>query len=129
MDWVSTSGFNWGNAYSWSSWRDADSLFGETYRALARFGKPIMISEIGTTNDGGEPATWIPATLTRLRDAYPRVRAIVWYDEVDGGGLDFRLQGQTARALAGSAAVGSGWLRPLRIATLPGPRAGTHPRA
>ena len=22
VDWVSTSGFNWGNAYEWSSWRD-----------------------------------------------------------------------------------------------------------
>ena len=25
VDWVSTSGFNWGTAYSWSSWRDADA--------------------------------------------------------------------------------------------------------
>jgi len=119
VDWVSTSGFNWGDAYSWSSWRDADGLYGETYRALERFGKPIMISEIGTTDHGGDPAVWIRDTLSRLRDAYPLVRAIVWYDAIDDGGLDFRLRGPTARTLAGPAALGSGWLRPLRIATVP----------
>jgi Glycosyl hydrolase family 26 len=120
VDWVSTSGFNWGNAYSWSSWRDADGLYGETYRALERFGKPIMISEIGTTDDGGDPTAWIRDTLSRLREAYPRVHAIVWYDAVDDAGLDFRLRGPTARTLAGPAAVGTGWLRPLGIATLSG---------
>jgi beta-mannanase len=119
VDWVSTSGFNWGDAYPWSSWRDADGLYGETYRALEQFGKPIMISEIGTTADGGDPVAWIRDTLSRLRQAYPRVRAIVWYDSVDRAGLDFRLRGPTERTLAGSAALGSGWLRPLRIASLP----------
>ncbi len=32
VDWVATSGFNWGDAYDWSSWRDADAIFGSAYR-------------------------------------------------------------------------------------------------
>lgn len=119
VDWVSTSGFNWGTAYKWSSWRSADQLYGSTYRALARFGKPIMISEIGTTALGGDPSAWITSTLARLRGAYPRLRAVVWYDDVDAAGLDFRLRGPTARALARRAAVGRDWLQPPRIETLP----------
>jgi Glycosyl hydrolase family 26 len=111
VDWVSTSGFNWGEAYSWSSWREADALYGATYRALARFGKPIMISEIATTDLGGDPATWIAQALARLRTGYPLLRALVWYDDIDGGGLDFRLRGETARALANRAATGDGWLQ------------------
>ncbi len=63
VDWVSTSGFNWGDAYSWSSWRTADPLYRDTYRALARFGKPIMISEIGTTGVGGDAAPVDPPDL------------------------------------------------------------------
>jgi beta-mannanase len=115
VDWVSTSGFNWGDAYSWSSWRTADSLYGATYAALSAFGKPIMISEIGTTGSGGDPRAWIGQTLRTLRTSYPLLRAVVFYDDIDGGGLDFRLQGPTARAISQPGALGHDWLQQLRL--------------
>jgi hypothetical protein len=118
VDWVSTSGFNWGDAYSWSSWRTADSLFGATYTALSSFGKPIMISEIGTTGSGGDPHAWIGQTLARLRTGYPLLRAVLFYDDIDGGGLDFRLRGPTVRAIAQPGALGHNWLQPLRLREL-----------
>jgi beta-mannanase len=111
VDWVSTSGFNWGTAYSWSSWRDADQLYGDTYRALARFRKPIMISEIGTTTAGGDARAWIRHTFRTLRTDYPKLKAVLWYDDIDGGGLDFRLQGQTEGALGQKGALGPNWLQ------------------
>jgi hypothetical protein len=114
VDWVSTSGFNWGDAYPWSSWRTADPLYRDTYRALSRYDKPIMISEIGTTDVGGDPRAWIRQTFQRLRTGYPRLRAVLWYDDIDGGGLDFRLKGQTAGALAQPGALGNGWLQEPR---------------
>ncbi len=120
VDWVSTSGFNWGDAYSWSSWRTADPLYRDTYQALTRFGKPIMISEIGTTGLGGDPRAWIRETFARLRAAYPRVRAVVWYDDIDGGGLDFRLQGPTAGVLRQPGTLGTGWLQDLTLDTIGG---------
>jgi hypothetical protein len=120
VDWVSTSGFNWGDSYSWSAWRSADALYGATYAALSAFGKPIMISEIGTTDSGGDPYAWIGQTLKRLRTGYPLLRALVWYDDIDGGGLDFRLRGPTARAIAQPGALGRGWLQPLSLRTLGG---------
>lgn len=118
VDWVSTSGFNWGEAYSWSSWRTADALYGDTYRALARFGKPIMLSEIGTTDVGGDARLWIRQTFQRLRTGYPLLRAVLWYDDIDGGGLDFRLVGQRAGALRQPGALGSDWLRSPRLEDL-----------
>jgi len=114
VDWVSTSGFNWGNAYSWSSWRTADPLYRDTYRNLSRFDKPIMISEIGTTGVGGNARVWIRQTFQTLRRSYPRLRAVLWYDDIDGGGLDFRLQGQIAGALSQPGTLGSGWLQEPR---------------
>ena len=111
VDWVSTSGFNWGTSYSWSSWRTADPLYRDTYRALSRFDKPIMISEIGTTTAGGDAREWIRQTFTRLRTGYPKLKAVLWYDDIDGGGLDFRLQGQTEGALAQKGALGPNWLQ------------------
>ena len=75
VDWVSTSGFNWGEAYSWSSWRAADALYGGTYAALSTFGKPIMITEIGTTGSGGDPYSWIGQTqATPAHELSPAAR-------------------------------------------------------
>jgi hypothetical protein len=119
VDWVSTSGFNWGQAYDWSSWRDADALYGATYRALAKFGKPVMISEIGTTAVGGDPKAWIRETLHRLRTGYPKLRAILWYDDVDAAGLDFRLRGATENALRQPSALGDDWVRKPVLEALP----------
>jgi hypothetical protein len=118
VDWVSTSGFNWGDAYSWSSWRTADSLYGATYTALSAFGKPIMISEIGTTGSGGDPHAWIGQALRTLRTSYPLLRAVVFYDDIDGGGLDFRLRGPTAHAISQPGALGHEWLQHLRLKRL-----------
>ena len=118
VDWVSTSGFNWGGAYSWSGWRTADPLYRDTIDALARFDRPIMISEIGTTDIGGDARTWIRQTFQRLRTGYPELRAVLWYDDVDGAGLDFTLTGQRAGALKQPGTLGTNWLREPRLKAL-----------
>ena len=79
-----------------------------------------MISEIGTTGLGGDPRGWIRETFARLRAAYPRLRAVVWYDDIDGGGLDFRLQGPTAGVLKQPGTLGTGWLQDLTFQTIDG---------
>ena len=117
VDWVSTSGFNWGNAYEWSSWRDGrPAVPRHLPRSSSRFGKPIMICEIGTTGDGGDARAWIRQTFqTPARLATRGCSAVLWYDDIDGGGLDFRLQGQTAGALRSRARSGKGWLQKPRF--------------
>ena len=77
-----------------------------------------MISEIGTTGDGGDARVWIRQTLQTLRASYPRLRAVLWYDDIDGGGLDFRLQGQTAGALSQPGTLGKGWLQKPRFSVV-----------
>jgi hypothetical protein len=43
---------------------------------------------------------------------------VVWYDDVDAAGLDFRLRGPTERTVSRPEAVGRGWLRAPRIVAL-----------
>jgi len=57
-------------------------------------------------------------TLAQLRSDFPRLRAVVWYDDVDAAGLDFRLRGATEGAVAERAAIGRDWLRVPRIRAL-----------
>jgi cellulose synthase (UDP-forming) len=99
VDWVSTTGFNWGTTASWSRWRDFDTVFAATYEALESFGKPIIFCEVGTVADGGDPAAWISDAVARIADDYPLLQAVVWFDADYPGAPDFSLTATTGRAL------------------------------
>jgi cellulose synthase (UDP-forming) len=109
VDWVSVTGFNWGDTFTWSRWNSFNRIFGGTYDALLKFRKPIMISEVATVPTGGSARLWITAALTQLPRRFPGVRAIVWFDDRYPGGalngagrreVDFRLYGAAARAFS-----------------------------
>ena len=99
VDWVSATGFNWGDSNNWNVWRDAGEIFRATYAALRGLGKPIMISEIGTVSSGGDAGRWVADALLRVRTEYPAVRAVVWFDAPYSRYVDFSLRGRAAAAL------------------------------
>jgi cellulose synthase (UDP-forming) len=105
VDWVSMTGFNWGSSYPWNTWHSFASVFDDAYRRLVRFGKPVMISELGTTATGGDQAAWVGDAVRRIRTAYPRVRAVVWFDSRYPGdpAVDFRFDARQANAFSDSA--------------------------
>jgi hypothetical protein len=109
VDWVAMSGFNVGDAAPWGSWQSFDEIFDQTYQALSQVGKPIMISEIGTTASGGEPDEWIHDALQALQERYRLVKAVVWFDAISEDGIDFRLEGSAAPAFRSE--VSSGYWR------------------
>jgi beta-mannanase len=115
VDWVSMTGFNWGTSNTWNTWQGVDEIFRDAYRALVRFEKPIMISEIGTVTTGGDAARWTRRSLARLRDGYPRIKAIVWFDSRYPGDIDFRLRGDMATALRTALDDSQYWDQPLRL--------------
>ena len=118
VDWVSMAGLNWGSSTTWGAWRTLDDLFGPTYAALSEFRKPVMISEIGTTASGGDAGSWVHQALTGLRERYPLVKAVVWFDSPSGPGVDFRVRGAEGDALRTEfLGAGSYWRQVPRIVT------------
>ncbi|HVC80131.1 MAG TPA: glycosyl hydrolase [Chloroflexota bacterium] len=83
VDWVALDGYNWGAVGAWHSWTSAYQTFGPSLLSLmALTNKPIMISEIASTELGGDKAAWIDNWFLHDLPAYfPRVRAVVWFDE------------------------------------------------
>jgi cellulose synthase (UDP-forming) len=117
VDWVSVTGFNWGDSLGFDAWRSVDEIFAGSYNALTRLHKPIMVSEIGTVADGsGDPARWIRRALSRFAEAYPQVKAVVWFDSPYPGDADFRLEGNEADALRAVLGGSRHWGQPLRLA-------------
>jgi beta-mannanase len=106
VDWVSLTVFNWGTAVGWRTSRDLDGLMAPTYEALARFDKPLMISEIGTVTQGGDAGAWVSRAMRRLASGYPRIKAVVWFSSRYSAQADFRLRGRAVSALRAALAEG-----------------------
>ncbi|WP_128330407.1 glycoside hydrolase family 26 protein [Apibacter sp. HY039] len=79
VDIVSTGILNYGTVAIWSKWWSFDELFGNHYEELDKFKKPIMISEFGSLEDGGDRAHWFADALHRLPEKYPSVTSIIFY--------------------------------------------------
>ncbi len=80
VDWTGIDGYNWGTSdpdFEWQSFKD---VFAGLYPQLAAKGKPIIIAEMASDEVGGSKATWIDNIVPTLKNNYPLIKAIVWFD-------------------------------------------------
>lgn len=78
VDYVGIDGYNWGS-HGWG-WQDFDMLFVEALCVVhEQTPKPILLSEIGTSEGGGNKAEWIKEMYTRILET-PRIKGFVWLD-------------------------------------------------
>ena len=81
VDLLGLDGYNWGSSRAWSRWQTFDELFGAAYRVLTLLGaKPVIITEIGCAETGGDKGEWLQEARARLDEDYSRIRAVVWFN-------------------------------------------------
>jgi hypothetical protein len=82
VDWIGTTILNHGTGISedWAAWRTFDDLFAVQYQAAVQWGKPVMIVELGTAEQGGDKADWLRDTFSSLPTKYPLVRAVLLFE-------------------------------------------------
>jgi hypothetical protein len=87
VDWTGLDGYNWGtNPAAPRGWRSFDQLFADSYGAISEdvaSSKPMMIAEVGSSEQGGDKAAWIRDALAKVPTDYPQVRALLWFDKYD----------------------------------------------
>lgn len=96
VDLVGIDGYNWGPTQpSWGSrWQSFDEIFRPTIRRIRKItSKRILITEIASTEVGGNKAAWIRETLAAF-DRYPYIIGFMWfnYDKE----TDWRIQSSAA---------------------------------
>lgn len=98
VDWVGLVGYL-GNGIDPSRWTPTfDELFGPTLDIVASLtDRPIVITEIGATEDGGKKAEWIEEVLATVA-ANPRIVGLMWF-EIDKE-ADWRIVSSEAATLA-----------------------------
>jgi hypothetical protein len=104
VDWVAMDGFDFGGTVGWPSFTD---VFGSTYERLAELTRrPMMIGETAANEEGGDKAAWIASALGREAPRFPRLRALVWFDD-SRPDVDFRIDSSPASLASFRRAVGS----------------------
>ena len=81
VDVVGVDGYNWGSARATSHWIAPRDLFGPTIeevRAIAA-GKPVVLTEVGSTDSGGDKAQWVRQLLDFLHSD-KRIAGFIWFD-------------------------------------------------
>ncbi len=123
VDWTALDGYNWGtNPSAPRGWRTFDQVFSSTYGAVTETiapSKPMMIGEMGSSEDGGSKAEWITEALEAIPAEYPRIRAMLWFD-ANADGMDWPIETSAAATTSFARRIQSGPFTGNDFANLPG---------
>ena len=103
VDWVALDGYNGGTALPWGGWRTPEEVFGtslDDLRALSR--RPLVITEVGSAEQGGSKATWIREMFDLATEK--GVRGLIWFEHDKE--TDWRVESTPAAAAAFRREVG-----------------------
>ncbi|MDO9407973.1 glycosyltransferase family 2 protein [Patulibacter sp.] len=81
VDIIGLTGFNGGSDLDWNGWRSPGEMFGRALRQIAERapGKPVEISEVSSSPNGGNRPAWIERLFVLAR-RWPQVRTISWFN-------------------------------------------------
>ena len=79
VDYVGTGVLNYGTTPVWSKWWTFDDIVGKFYDSVARYKKPIMITEFGSLAVGGKRAKWYAEALESIPKRYPMIKSVVFF--------------------------------------------------
>jgi hypothetical protein len=104
VDYLGLDGYNWGAKYN--SWESFEQVFDGSYRAITRLSrKPLLITEFGANQNGGDKPAWVRHALSRaVAERYPQIRALIYFDN-NQDGADWRVSSSGASESAFRAAL------------------------
>ncbi len=79
VDYVGVGSLNYGPIAAWSKWWSFKEIFGNHYKDLSAYGKPIIITEFGSLAVGGNRADWYRQAIESLPVKYPLVKGLIFF--------------------------------------------------
>lgn len=68
VDYIGIDGYNWGNTKAWSRWMSFKEIFEKPYNEITgSIKKPIIITEFGCADKGGDKSSWIRETMRDIK--------------------------------------------------------------
>lgn len=92
VDIVGLTGYNTGTYHPGERWRSFDEIYPALYQSYTKvFNYPMMITEFGSNNVGGDKAAWVRDMFQKI-PSYDRIKIIIWFN-----GTDMDAAGKPAR--------------------------------
>ncbi len=108
LAWPGLAGYNSGtNPPKRDRWRSFDQLYRRTYDEIVTEiapGKPMVLGELASSEQGGSKAQWIAEMLRDLPSEYPKVRGLVWFDKFENG-MDWPIETSPSAVAAFAAGI------------------------
>ncbi len=95
VDVVGLTAYNTGTYYASTGekWQEFEELYANLYNEYYRnFGQPLMISEFGSANLGGDKTQWAVSMFENIK-YYSNIKVAIWWD-----GCDWDANGNVARS-------------------------------
>jgi beta-mannanase len=88
VDWIALDGYNWAGATG-SSWYSFEEIFTKSYNEVLEEApnKPLMIAEYASDERGGSKEQWIRHAEDVIPAKFPRIRALIWFNDDQQGAL------------------------------------------
>ncbi len=120
VDWTCLDGFNWGKTWNSAGWQSFDQIFKSTYQRVVKVArhKPMMVGETASEEKGGSKAKWIRNLLNVIPKRYPKLRALIWFDERDQG-MNWPIESSRAATRAFAKGIRRSIYRPNAFSQLP----------
>lgn len=82
VDWTGITILNFGTVPPGYQWRSFKEMFSPFYEQMRKHGKPIMIAEVASAEQGGDKGRWITEAMASVQRDFPQVKALVWFNVV-----------------------------------------------
>jgi Glycosyl hydrolase family 26 len=103
VDWTGLDGYNSGtNPTRSDRWRSFNQLYSSTYRLITEQiapSKPLVISEVASSEQGGSKAAWIEEALSAVPAEYSKVGALLWFEKYEDG-MDWPIESSASATSA-----------------------------
>ena len=79
VDYIGLGILNFGTVANWSQWWSFDDILERHYPKLDSFSKPMMVTEFGSLNVGGERSEWFEESFQNLPEKYPAIKSLIFF--------------------------------------------------
>ncbi len=80
VNWTGLTALNYGTLATWSEWYSFDEIIKKPYDALSQYEHPVMITEFGSLEVGGDRAEWYYHALDSIGEKYPSIHSVVFFN-------------------------------------------------
>ncbi|MGK7390365.1 MAG: glycoside hydrolase family 26 protein [Candidatus Cyclobacteriaceae bacterium M2_1C_046] len=79
VDWMGITALNYGTVAPWSQWWSFDEIVGKVYDKFSEKDLPVMVTEFGSLEVGGDRSEWYYNALDSLPVKYPLIHSVVFF--------------------------------------------------